>query len=897
MFKLIRTVATTLLLLFAQTAFLPVSAHQVIAAPALDFLQSEPNCPVRETAPKQSFITLTEFEQRLENELHQVLDLDYLTDVQKTSSLQEGLQKSPTVCFNVSENGELSSMKVFSSSNQLAFDLAAVDSLAKLSTQYLLLGVSPGPCFAKFDQTGHVIVSPPATAEFDAWFAHLDSAIRKRWDPPEGDPSKEAVIRFKIHKDGSISSIRVEDFGNGEPAINKLALQTVREAAPFSPLPLCLGQDFEFSLGFHAKDLPFDESQRVLQKKVSNRLDDYICFVDPDDPVASEYQNESEGSSLVSWQVAHWRQDEKDNLRFFFRRVLNRVPGLLMGASSGQPIRLMKSTIIKVETHSNVFERMEHEGGGKTHACNWNHAIVFADSFFAIDSSKQFDIVVHELVHASDIEGRVSSSPEFTSVARPIIAEMECRIKKFGADRHKCQQWLEQLQWPSIHACTNLHEALACYAESYITDAQFRQKHADERKLLDLILQPANAQSTWRQAFSKALNDEIQGTIGLRQRKYHEANELFNNALAKHWSQQCALKRALCHELIGSYAKAANDYVSAYAGWVSIGSASSFWSPRIFMDDKRRLGLCVKRRPSDPRAYIERAHCLSHWIYTSGLPRLAASLRKCSLSDLNVAIKLHAKDQSNLLMECAWLEIGLDHYSSAVSYLTRALAEEKHRLDLCVKRAPSNPQSYLDRAHRLSYWFNIPWFVKRVPVSAIASFREHALSDLNVAIKLDAKDQANLLLECAKLEIELDHYSAAVGYSTRALAMKEPIDGNMWQTKQALTLRIDAYEKLGEKDLARIDLTHLKQILHVPKNIAGLSSTTAADRLLLKMQEVIKIRFNPKDLLDGSTSDDPEPCATIALDDDTACCPARIVHARITMIDAAHCSWAYHEAV
>jgi TonB family protein len=64
----------------------------------------------------------------------------------------------------------------------------------------------------------------------------LQRRIKMNWDPPKGNESKRVVLLFKIAKDGRLLSCSVFK-SSGLPNADNAALNAVKLAAPFRPLP------------------------------------------------------------------------------------------------------------------------------------------------------------------------------------------------------------------------------------------------------------------------------------------------------------------------------------------------------------------------------------------------------------------------------------------------------------------------------------------------------------------------------------------------------------------------------------------------------------------------------------------------------------------------------------
>lgn len=72
--------------------------------------------------------------------------------------------------------------------------------------------------------------------DFGPYMRELQRKIKRRWNPPRGNKSKRVVLLFKVSKDGRLLSLKVHT-ASGQPGSDKAAIEAVKAAAPFRPLP------------------------------------------------------------------------------------------------------------------------------------------------------------------------------------------------------------------------------------------------------------------------------------------------------------------------------------------------------------------------------------------------------------------------------------------------------------------------------------------------------------------------------------------------------------------------------------------------------------------------------------------------------------------------------------
>lgn len=79
-------------------------------------------------------------------------------------------------------------------------------------------------------------IAASADVDFGPYMADLQKKIKKAWMPPRQQSSKRVTTCFKVHRDGSISDVRV-DSSSGDSATDEAGLNAVRDASPFQKLP------------------------------------------------------------------------------------------------------------------------------------------------------------------------------------------------------------------------------------------------------------------------------------------------------------------------------------------------------------------------------------------------------------------------------------------------------------------------------------------------------------------------------------------------------------------------------------------------------------------------------------------------------------------------------------
>jgi TonB family protein len=102
---------------------------------------------------------------------------------------------------------------------------------------------------ANNNERGRPTAAAQADVDFGPYMADLQRRIKRAWFPPKGNESKRVVVVFKIHKDGTMSNLRL-DHSSGLAIADQAALKAVENAAPFRPLPAGAQDDVDIQFTF-----------------------------------------------------------------------------------------------------------------------------------------------------------------------------------------------------------------------------------------------------------------------------------------------------------------------------------------------------------------------------------------------------------------------------------------------------------------------------------------------------------------------------------------------------------------------------------------------------------------------------------------------------------------------
>ncbi len=106
-------------------------------------------------------------------------------------------------------------------------------------------GESPASGTGRNDQ-------PIGKADFGAYMAELQRRIKRNWQPPKDPTSRQVVVEFQIFRSGELGSVRLSR-SSGLAKNDQAAIDAIRAAAPYSPLPKFADQsvDIQFTFDYH----------------------------------------------------------------------------------------------------------------------------------------------------------------------------------------------------------------------------------------------------------------------------------------------------------------------------------------------------------------------------------------------------------------------------------------------------------------------------------------------------------------------------------------------------------------------------------------------------------------------------------------------------------------------
>lgn len=99
------------------------------------------------------------------------------------------------------------------------------------------------------DGPGRPSVAARKDVDFGPYMADLQRRIKRAWFPPKGNESKRVKVVFKVHRDGTMTNLRIL-VSSGLQIADQAATKAVEAAAPFRPLPDGASDDVDIEFTF-----------------------------------------------------------------------------------------------------------------------------------------------------------------------------------------------------------------------------------------------------------------------------------------------------------------------------------------------------------------------------------------------------------------------------------------------------------------------------------------------------------------------------------------------------------------------------------------------------------------------------------------------------------------------
>jgi TonB family protein len=114
-----------------------------------------------------------------------------------------------------------------------------------------------------------------AEADYAPYMDYVQSRIKRHWSPKHFTSTLRSVVRFKIHRNGTLSDLKF-DKATGVPTIDQSIMSAVQTSAPFDPLPAGADEniDIQFTFDYNVLlDLEKYRSKRIkdLEKSLAQK--------------------------------------------------------------------------------------------------------------------------------------------------------------------------------------------------------------------------------------------------------------------------------------------------------------------------------------------------------------------------------------------------------------------------------------------------------------------------------------------------------------------------------------------------------------------------------------------------------------------------------------------------
>ncbi len=160
------------------------------------------------------------------------------------------------VIFNVDSAGNLSDLQIEDSSGSKLIDQKALQAVKNAAPFKPLPYGAPKNIYIElaFDadkidpKTNAYKIDNHSDLDFGLYMADLQRHIKRAWFPPKGYEIKAVTVIFKIHKQGSMSDLRLEH-SSGVSAIDQAALEAIKNSH-FRPLPAGAPESIEITFTF-----------------------------------------------------------------------------------------------------------------------------------------------------------------------------------------------------------------------------------------------------------------------------------------------------------------------------------------------------------------------------------------------------------------------------------------------------------------------------------------------------------------------------------------------------------------------------------------------------------------------------------------------------------------------
>lgn len=150
------------------------------------------------------------------------------------------------ITFTIGKQGEVESAELKQSSGDDAADKSALLAV-RAAAPYAVPPTPSGKLTINYTFTFR---AKQDKVDMQPYVRRLDEKIRRVWAPPKALKKSDVGVKFEIAKTGHVKNISVKK-SSGEKPIDDAAVNAVKRAAPFDPLPEAAGDSFALVYTFN----------------------------------------------------------------------------------------------------------------------------------------------------------------------------------------------------------------------------------------------------------------------------------------------------------------------------------------------------------------------------------------------------------------------------------------------------------------------------------------------------------------------------------------------------------------------------------------------------------------------------------------------------------------------
>ena len=113
--------------------------------------------------------------------------------------------------------------------------------------------------------------------DWQSYMQRLETKIQTNWNPPEIYASKRVITIINIAKDGTLLDAKI-GVSSGNNEVDKLAIETIKNNAPYEPLPKEFKGEFipiEFTFKYNVRNNITNNNQNISKTKFCKFMQKY----------------------------------------------------------------------------------------------------------------------------------------------------------------------------------------------------------------------------------------------------------------------------------------------------------------------------------------------------------------------------------------------------------------------------------------------------------------------------------------------------------------------------------------------------------------------------------------------------------------------------------------------